>query len=131
MEKKNAKRPKTICIDFDGVIHDYRRGWRGIDVFDKVLPGASEATQQLHDAGYIIIIHTTRNDSPALRNFLKENNICFDYINHNPHQPAGSEQGKIIADVYLDDRGICFTGDWNEAGQQILHFKTWQEDDWI
>ena len=107
MEKKNAKRPKTICIDFDGVIHDYRRGWRGIDVFDKVL------------------------HSPALRNFLKENDICFDYINHNPHQPAGSDQGKIIADVYLDDRGICFTGDWNEAVQQILHFKTWQEDDWI
>ena len=102
-------------------------------VFVTLKPGVepSEATRQLHDAGYIIIIHTTRNDSPALRNFLKENDICFDYINHNPHQPAGSDQGKIIADVYLDDRGICFTGDWNEAVQQILHFKTWQEDDWI
>lgn len=40
--------PKSICIDFDGVIHDYSRGWQGIDVFDKVIPGASEATHQLH-----------------------------------------------------------------------------------
>ena len=24
-----------------------------------------------------------------------KNNICFDYINHNPYQPKGSEFGKI------------------------------------
>lgn len=125
-----AKKPKSICIDFDGVIHDYSSGWQGIDVFDKVLPGASEATHQLHDAGYMIIIHTTRNDTPALRDFLNKNDICFDYINENPCQPKGSEFGKVKADVYLDDRGVCFTGDWNEALNQILNFKTWQQDNW-
>lgn len=125
-----TKPPKSICIDFDGVIHDYSYGWQGIDVFYKVLPGASEATHQLHDAGYMIIIHTTRNDSPALRDFLKRNDICFDYINHNPYQPVGSERGKLKADIYLDDRGVCFTGNWDEAIKQILNFKTWQEDYW-
>lgn len=124
------KRPKTVCIDFDGVIHDYRKGWRGIDVFDRVLPGASEATHRLRDAGYVIIIHTTRNDSPALQTFLDENQIAYDHINHNPFQPVGSDKGKIIADVYLDDRGICFTGDWNMAVNQIMNFKTWQQDSW-
>ena len=126
----NAKPPKSICIDFDGVIHDYSRGWLGVDVFDTVLPGASEATHKLHDAGYMIIIHTTRNDSPALRDFLNKNDICFDYINHNPYQPKGAEMGKIKADVYLDDRGVCFTGNWNDSIDQILNFKTWQEDYW-
>ena len=128
--KTKAKPPKSICIDFDGVIHDYSYGWQDIDVFYKVLPGASEATHQLHKEGYMIIIHTTRNDTPALRDFLNKNNICFDYINHNPYQPKGSEYGKVKADVYLDDRGICFTGNWDETLKQILNFKTWQEDYW-
>jgi len=128
--KTKANLPKSICIDFDGVIHDYSRGWLGIDVFDKVLPGASEATHRLHDAGYMIIIYTTRNDTPALRDFLNKNEICFDYINENPYQPKGSEYGKVKADVYLDDRGVCFTGDWNEAIDKIFNFKTWQQDYW-
>lgn len=131
MEIKNKSTPqKSICIDYDGVIHDYCKGWLGIDVFDKVLPGASEATHKLHDAGYMIIIHTTRNDTPALREFLNKNDICFDYINHNPYQPEGSERGKIKADIYLDDRGICFTGNWSEAIDKILNFNTWQQDYW-
>ena len=128
--ENNANPPKSICIDFDGVIHDYSYGWQGIDVFYKVIPGASEATHRLHDAGYMIIIHTTRNDTPALRGFLNENDICFDYINHNPYQPKGAEFGKIKADIYLDDRGVCFTGNWDEALQQIFNFKVWQQDDW-
>ena len=132
MEINNkANPPKSICIDFDGVIHDYSRGWLGIDVFDKVLPGASEATHRLHDEGYMTIIHTTRNDSSALRDFLNSNDICFDYINYNPYQPKGAERGKVKADVYLDDRGICFTGNWNDALNQIFNFKTWQQDYWI
>ena len=130
-KQSTTKRPKSICIDFDGVIHDYRKGWQGIDVFDRVLPGASEATRQLREAGYMIIIHTSRNDSPALREFLDKNSICFDHINHNPYQPEGSDRGKVIADVYLDDRGVRFTGDWNDAVRQILNFKTWQQDSWI
>lgn len=128
--KSKTKPPKSICIDFDGVIHDYSRGWQGIDVFDKVLPGASEATHRLHNAGYMIIIHTTRNDSPALREFLNKNDISFEYINYNPYQPIGSEHGKIKADIYLDDRGVCFTGNWDDAINQILNFKTWQQDYW-
>lgn len=129
-ERKKQMEQKSVCIDFDGVIHDYSCGWQGIDVFDKVLPGASKATHRLHDAGYMIIIHTTRNDTPALREFLNKNDICFDYINHNPNQPEGSERGKVKADVYLDDRGVCFRGSWSDAVDQILHFKTWQQDDW-
>lgn len=29
---------KTICIDFDGVIHDYSKGWQGEDVFGQMIP---------------------------------------------------------------------------------------------
>ena len=121
------KQNKTICIDFDGVIHDYSKGWLGVDVFYKPLPGAIEGTARLRLKGWTIIIFTTRNDTPAFRKWLEENHITYDYINLNPNQPVGSDKGKLIADVYLDDRGICFTGDWNEAIDQVLSFKAWQQ----
>ncbi len=124
--KRMAKR-KTICIDFDGVIHDYSKGWRGIDVYDKPLDGAKEGLQALKDAGWIIIIYTTRNDTPKLREFLDSNGLVYDYINCNPNQPVGSDKGKLIADVYLDDRGITFEGNWSDSIEKILNFETWQK----
>ena len=51
----------------------------------------------------------------------------YDYINCNPNQPVGSDKGKLIADVYLDDRGITFEGNWNDSIEKIINFKTWQK----
>ena len=118
---------KTICIDFDGVLHDYSKGWLGVDVFIKPISGASEFTHTLKDRGWTIILHTTRNDSLALRKFLSENNIIVDYVNYNPNQPKGAEKGKIIADIYLDDRGMCFKGNFNQTLKEISTFFPWQE----
>lgn len=38
---------KTICIDFDGVIHDYSQGWQGDDVFGNMVANADTATSVL------------------------------------------------------------------------------------
>lgn len=119
---------KTVCIDFDGVIHDYSKGWQGVDVFDKPIEGAAKGTMFLKSKGWTIIIFTTRNDTPALREFLDNNHIHYDYINYNPNQPKGSEKGKLIADVYLDDRGVRFNGDWATAVNQIINFVPWQSE---
>lgn len=118
---------KTICIDFDGVIHDYSKGWQGVDVFNKPVNGAKEGTTALREAGWMIIIYTTRNDTPALRAWLEENQITYDHINYNPNQPEGSDKGKLIANVYLDDRGILFDGNWEKAIERTLGFIPWQE----
>lgn len=119
---------KTICINFDGVIHDYSKGWQGVDVFNCAVPGAAYCTEKLKQDGHTIIIYTTRNDTPALRKFLKDNNISYDYINENPNQPKGSEKGKLIADVYIDDRAVTFNGNWFGILKKINNFKTWQDE---
>ena len=69
-----SEHKKTICIDFDGVIHDYSKGWRGIDVYDRPIAGSKEALLAL---GWIIIIYTTRNDTPKLREFLESNGLVL------------------------------------------------------
>lgn len=94
---------KTICIDFDGVIHDYSKGYQGEDVFGQMIPNADVGTSVLKKNGWSIIIFTTRKKTDKLEQWLKEHNIEYDYINENPTQPDNAS-GKIIADVYLDDR---------------------------
>ena len=107
------KKNKTICIDFDGTLADYSKGFQGDDVFGDMLPNADTATSVLKKNGWTIIVYTTRPVTDALRDWLKENKIEYDYINENPEQPENSSGSKLIADVYLDDRGITFRG-WNE-----------------
>jgi len=105
MEKKS----KTIAIDFDGVLADYGKGYQGKDIFGDAIPGADNATKVLKENGWRIIIYTTRPDTEALRHWLKENNITYDYINENPDQPEESKGCKLLADIYLDDRRIEFS----------------------
>ena len=100
---------KTICVDFDGVIADYSKGFQGKDVFGESLHGAGFSMGALRENGWRVIIFTTRPDTPALRAYLKKNGIPYDYINENPDQPEGSS-GKVIADLYLDDRAFRFKG---------------------
>jgi hypothetical protein len=120
---------KTICIDFDGVIHDYSQGWQGEDVFGQMIPNADTATQVLKKKGWQIIIFTTRKKTKKLEDWLQEHKIAYDHINENPDQPEHSSD-KIVADVYLDDRGICFRGRWDEwLIREILDFEPWQEQE--
>jgi hypothetical protein len=111
---------KTICVDFDGVIADYSDGFQGVDVFGKPIEGASKTLHELHDAGVKIIIFTTRQDTPALRAYLEQNNIPFDEINRNSDQPDHTNEGKPIADAYVDDRAVRFVN-WPLAAAMLDH----------
>lgn len=112
---------KTICIDIDGTISHFIE-WQGATVFGEVLPGAVENIQRLKNTGYFIIIYTTRADKNAIANFLRQNSIPFDAINENPSQPDNAIGGKPIADVYLDDRNVQFSGDWDKAYNDVVTF---------
>lgn len=121
------KKKLTICIDFDGVLHDYTNGFQGEDVFGGMIPGADVGTKVLKDKGNTIIIYTTRKVTDALKKWLGDNNISYDYINENPDQPEGTEGCKLIADIYIDDRGIRFRGNWDEWFiREIAEFKPWE-----
>ena len=99
---------KTICIDFDGVIHDYSKGWQGEDVFGQMIPNADTGTATLKKNGWTIIIFTTRKKTAKIgKSGWQENNISYDHINAKTRINRNIQAAKIIADVYLDDRGIC------------------------
>jgi hydroxymethylpyrimidine pyrophosphatase-like HAD family hydrolase len=115
---------KTICVDLDGTLAHYDR-WRGVDHFGEPIAGGKAALTDLKQQGWTIIIFTTRSDIDRIRQFLEKYEIPFDYINENPNQPADANGGKLIADVYVDDRAVQFNGDWADALHQIVNFEPW------
>ena len=112
------KRYKTICIDFDGTIHRYSRGWKGGELYDPPHEGAIEAIQTLSQNGYNVIIFTTRGHSEEsiaeVRQWLKKYGM--------PSEKADSiviTNIKQPALAYIDDRAIRFTS-WNDMSKYFV-----------
>ena len=114
---------KVICIDFDGCIAQYVGDNAKDGEYGDVVHGASNATKVLKEEGYTIIIFTCRKDSKSLRKYLEENEISYDYINENPDQPDGTNKGKPMADLYVDDRAVRFNGEWKWTLHDVANFK--------
>lgn len=54
-----APQRKTIAIDFDGVIHQYDKGWYDGEIYGESVPGAFEMMAKLQQ-DYDLYILTTR-----------------------------------------------------------------------
>lgn len=128
---------KTLVFDFDGVIHSYRSGWKGVDIIpDPPVPGMREAMLKLKEKGYEIVIVSTRSATPegiaAMVEWLCKHDfeMCYDKIS----------TVKPPAFCYIDDRAICFDGDpkrmlteievfkpWNDPSRELF-LKKWEED---
>lgn len=55
----------TIAVDFDGVIHDYHRGWADGSIYGSMMPGAAEALNELLDK-YAVFIFTAREPEQVM-----------------------------------------------------------------
>jgi hypothetical protein len=97
-------RPKTIMVDLDGVLCTE-------EVFlerplAEPITGAREALQKLRAAGYIVVIYTARGwgEYRVTRGWLADHGFEYD----------GLHMGKPVADIWIDDRAIAFSG-WKGA----------------
>ncbi len=94
---------RALSIDFDGVLHWYRQGWKGhYDIYDKPVPGAVENVNALFDAGFKLYVLTSRQHLEPVAVWLHQN--------HFP--PMTLTRQKPIAYAYIDDRGIRFEDNW-------------------
>ena len=92
----------TICIDFDGTLHDYKHPVPGRRMGPPV-EGALDAVRMFQAAGFRVLI-CTANDTAHIPAWLAYYRF--------PELPIVTR--KPLADIYIDDRGFRFEG-WNST----------------
>src|SRR5216684_3586931 len=103
--KLNGSR-RTIAVDFDGVIAEYD-GWKGVGVLGGPRSDVVKVLDILRSEGWKVVVHTTRGQE-EIADYLAKYDIPHDEINHNSdYRTKGT---KPVADVYWDDRAVCYSG---------------------
>lgn len=120
---------RTLCVDFDGVIHSYVRGWTGQTSIED--PPVEGAIGFLYDALKVfkVAIFSSRSSSSAgieaMRNYIA---LHAEKANYDYGAPWWLQiewpTNKPSAWVTIDDRAITFTGKWPPM-QELINFRPW------
>lgn len=99
-----------IALDFDGVLRNKET--------DTPVMGSREAVEILSQE-YEVVVFTARTDLDKVYNWLEDNSF--------PHLKVSNK--KPIAEVYVDDHGYRFCGDWKTAIEDLQYIgKGWNDD---
>tara|TARA_B100000614_G_C14522737_1_gene483314 strand:- start:599 stop:997 length:399 start_codon:yes stop_codon:yes gene_type:complete len=100
----------NVAIDFDGVIHDFDKGWHDGTCYGEPLPGSIEAIKNLSKKYNIIIFTAKAKKNRPLVNgktgvelvkeWLEKYDL-LDYVNEITSE-------KPRAKIYIDDNGYRF-----------------------
>jgi hypothetical protein len=132
-----------LCVDFDGVIHSYTSGWHGATVVpDPPVKGALawlwKATEWFN-----VQVYSSRSKDPEARVAMLAWMIKHSLAEFGEGHPMsmldmGRDQDceypitfayeKPAAFLTIDDRAVCFEGDWGELDPcELLNFKPWNK----
>jgi hypothetical protein len=131
------KRKPIICIDFDGVIHDYKEGWKDGSIYGNVVPGffewAGMAAQR-----FKLVVYSSRSKDPAqITNMREWLRLQWDAAGH-PSWTCSSDMlsdfefasEKPPAFLTIDDRAVRFDGRWDDPELRpdvLANYKTWTQ----
>jgi hypothetical protein len=115
-----------LCVDFDGCIHSYSSGWKGVDVIpDPPVPGVFEWLEAA--LGYFEIhIYSSRSASASGIEAM------YQYVRRHAGIDMANRlyfaKEKPRAWLTIDDRCIPFNGKWSDPSldpKNMLNFTPW------
>lgn len=128
-------RKPILCVDFDGVIHSYSSGWKGADVVsDPPVAGAIRWLQKATE-WWDVQIYSSRTSQPGGVGAMREWLLNFAIHEFGDKDSADRFMATISfppqkppAFLTIDDRAICFEGDWSEIdAADLINFKPWNK----
>lgn len=130
-------RKPQLCIDFDGVIHSYEKGWQGGDLYGSVVPGFFEWAEKA-SKHFKLVVYSSRSKSPTLLlrmqmwlawqqkdwvanggQFESDEPVVLEFAHEKP--PAW---------LTIDDRALQFKGDWSApelSPESMRAFRPWTQ----
>lgn len=125
----------TICVDFDGVIHSYEKGWQDGTIYGQVVPGFFEWLESTRGKLKVVIYSSrskTNDGLVAMGRWLHEQRNAWIKAGgaRHPTEPLEIEfaHEKPPAFLTIDDRAFCFRGEWSDPAlslDAILAFRPW------
>lgn len=121
-----------LCLDFDGVIHDYKGGWQGGVIYGDITPGFFEWAEQASKL-FKLVVYSSRSRDPAMLNDM----MLWLGERRRAWRRAGGQSGpdplefefaheKPPAFLTIDDRAVQFRGDWTALPPSMLRtFVPW------
>lgn len=125
----------TLCLDFDGVIHRYSKGWQNGEIYDDATDGFFE---WLHEAvnHFTVVIYSSRSKTPE---GIAAMQLWMDlqygkWVGETFRRDLNPDLLKLLtyasekpaAFLTIDDRAIRFRGSWSELEpKKMLNFKPW------
>lgn len=114
-----------LCLDFDGVIHSYERGWQGGSIYGTLTPGFAEWAGRAAQH-FRLAVYSSRSCTPQgladMQAWLEE---------QWPDMPMPEFEffhTKPPAFLTIDDRAVTFEGNWGDVGLRpdvLLAFEPW------
>lgn len=110
------KGDRIIAIDFDHTLCDTAHPVEGKKM-GAPMPGALEVVEELQDRGYGVIVFTINN--------VQVVGEWLDYYNFDCQVTSI----KPAAEVYVDDKALRFTGNWQQTLKELEVLTGWVEVD--
>jgi hypothetical protein len=114
-------RKPIVVLDFDGVLHSYSSGWKGIaEIADGPTEGLANWLQEASKHFRLVVYSSRSGQEPGL-DAMKVWWVKWGL-------PACVEfwKEKPPAFVTIDDRALTFTGKWSDfPPERLLSFKPW------
>ena len=118
-ERSTGDGRPVVCVDLNGVLDAYT-GWKGPQHWDPPRPGASDFLRALAEAGYRVVVFTSRWE-PDARRWLAAHGLDRWISEVTDRKPA--------AHVFVDDRALCFDGDFQETLARVRACRShWESD---
>lgn len=150
------KKP-IACVDFDGVIHRYSRGWQSGQIYDGIVEGFWEWAYEAHKY-FRLVIYSSRSktaagraemgdwlyhrfmewrDKQAVRHDLRvlyemeAQDWLLDKDDVDGTLTLEMAHDKPAAFLTIDDRCVKFTGNWQAldlAPETLRQYRTWSQE---
>ena len=116
---------KTLCVDFDGVIHSYEKGWQDGEIYGTVTDGFWKWLQEAVKY-FDVVIYSSRSKTEEGRRAMAKW-LADQWNDQNGPMPRITfAHEKPAAWLTIDDRAVQFQGRWDWLPPDYLaEFKPW------